>query len=713
MPELSRAKRKLKDSGALETGGDDPTKRPKGIVDVDRDDLYPTKLPRLQQSPTSRTKRSLRARTQLCQRCAKLDIDTLLSRQHKTYRGLPVATLGPVAKWKIGWCPFCSLLYSTLSPAWSNSSEKQPLRSLSSNKISSTWWKSTKTNLLELDHSLRCIVSQPEGLNGPVRTIEEKINNYEIVKDWISLCRNHHTKVCSIGNTSSIPSLRLIECKTGKLVPAKNHPYVALSYVWGFSSETSEDPDKLPDKLPRTIKDAMTVTERLDFRYLWVDRYCINQRRKEDVAEQVGKMDLIYQNAELTIVAAAGDDPSYGLPGVCERKRMSHNLTTCANIGKHFLISTYAYPMHSVLGTKWITRAWTYQEGLLSRRRLVFTEEQMYFECYGMYCCESINFSMEEMHRKDMQGFKRVFCEDNRVGMFPKGVGSTSIEIVRRIEEYSRRSLGDPTDILKGMLGIFNAFERSRLGINHCSGIPILPSIPARGKPIEGWTPAMGFFTGMFWDLEERAERRPGFPSWSWTGWHGPVKWREQNWPSIGVDPNVQLSVELIDGRVLKWEAFQELTSKANLNLQLSNFIRITTWTIRIRIDKRKRQKNKNIYTAKVDLEDGGYLLWTFKSKSKVELSRGQLCTGIILGHSIEDSSMGPTGPAILVVCKIDNTMERVGLGWVDQFYYERYNKDNVCDIAEDEEGYHLAWRNPICLEPLNLVKSWEEIRLG
>jgi len=76
-------------------------------------------------------------------------------------------------------------------------------------------------------------------------------------------------------------------------------------------------------------------------------------------------MDLIYQNAELTIVAAAGDDPSYGLPGVCEQKRKSYNLTTCANIGKHFLISTYAYPVHSVLGTKWITRAWTYQEGLL------------------------------------------------------------------------------------------------------------------------------------------------------------------------------------------------------------------------------------------------------------------------------------------------------------------------------------------------------------
>lgn len=114
-----------------------------------------------------------------------------------------------------------------------------------------------------------------------------------------------------------------------------------------------------------------------------------------------------------------------------------------------------------------------------------------------------------------------------------------------------------------------------------------------------------------------------------------------------------------------------------------------------------------------MDLEDGGYLVWKFKSEWKVELLRGQLCTGIILGHSIDEMSMGPTGPAILVVCKIDNIMERVGFGWVDQSNYKRHNKDNVCDIAVDEEGYALGLINPIYLEPLNLVKSWEEIRLG
>ncbi|KAH7397632.1 heterokaryon incompatibility protein-domain-containing protein [Cadophora sp. MPI-SDFR-AT-0126] len=707
MSELSRAKNKSKHSISLATEVDGLAKRQKRAAD---DDLYPTELSTIRQPLTSQTKESRPIRNQLCQRCTKLDIDSLLSRQHKTRRGLPVAALSPVAQWKIGRCPLCSLLYSTLSPQPANVSDKQPLRSLSSNKIKSTWWKSIKTNFLELDNGRRCIVSQPDGLNGPIKIIGKKIDNYEIVKDWINLCRNHHTMSCSVGDAPSIPSLRLIDCKTGELVPATNHPYVALSYVWGLSSETSKEPDKLPDDLPCTIKDAMTVTNRLDFRYLWVDRYCINQQRKEDVAEQVGQMDLIYQNAELTIIAAAGDNPTYGLPGVCERERKPHNLTTCAKIGRNFLISLDPYLTSLLAGTKWETRAWTYQEGLLSRRRLVFAEEQMYFECYGMYCCESINLPTEQMHRQDMQGFKSDFCEDNHVGIFPKGVGSTSLEVFRRIEEYSTRSLGNPTDILKGMLGIFNAFERNRLGIKQCSGIPILPSMPTRGKSIEAWTPAMGFLAGMFWDLKERTGRRPGFPSWSWTGWQGPVTWtdtEDTDWPSIKVDPNAQLSIELIDGRVLKWEDFQNSTSKANLDLHLSNFVRLTTWTTRLQIRKRDRQKDKDEYTAKVNLEDGGYLYWKFKSISNLELLRGQICTGIILGHSIKDISMRPTGPAILVVCQIGHAVERIGFGWVDQFEYERYSKDSVREIKK------YLWENPMYLEPFTIVTSWEEIRLG
>jgi hypothetical protein len=101
-----------------------------------------------------------------------------------------------------------------------------------------------------------------------------------------------------------------------------------------------------------------------------------------------------------------------------------------------FLISTESWPKEVVEKNKWKTRAWTYQEPLLSRRRVIFTEEQMYFEYYGMYCHESVHFPLQTMHRKDMQGFKSVFCSKKLIGMFPKGVGTTSIEIVQHIEEY-------------------------------------------------------------------------------------------------------------------------------------------------------------------------------------------------------------------------------------------------------------------------------------
>jgi hypothetical protein len=326
----------------------------------------------------------LRAQSHLCRRCAGIDLDILLSRPHKTQAGQPAKKLNPVRNWNIDSCHLCSLLYSAIDVAVWASARVVPFRTFSSNKMEDRTWSSISTNLLQVGHAGRYIVSQPEGITGPIKLIKENIDSFDIVKTWINLCQNQHTKICSIENRSSVPGLRLIDCDTKTLVPGEAHLYVALSYVWGYSSETSEDPNKLPENLPNTIKDAITVTKRLGYRYIWIDRYCIDQTNKEGTADQVGKMDLIYQNAELTIIAAIGEDPSYGLPGVGQRKREPQYLTACAKVGRHFLISTDARPKLAIANTKWETRAWAYQEALLSRRRLVFAKGQMYFECYGM-----------------------------------------------------------------------------------------------------------------------------------------------------------------------------------------------------------------------------------------------------------------------------------------------------------------------------------------
>lgn len=302
----------------------------------------------------------------------------LLSRSHKTQAGQATKELSPVPSWDILSCALCSLFRSTLRPFWSKQAgRKVPLRTYSSNKMVDKVWSSISTNFLEVGHSGRYIVSQPEGVDGPVKIIKDEINSFDYVKDWISLCSSRH-RICDVEVRSSNACQKLIDCETRAIVIGENRPYVALSYVWGLSSDKSEDANRLPTNVPNTIQDAMTVTKRLGYRYLWVDRYCIDQENEQETADQVGKMDLIYHNAELTIIAAIGKDPSYGLPGVGLRKRKPKPLTACAKIGSHFLISI-RWPKSAVEGTRWTTRAWTYQEALLSRRRLVFTKSQMFF----------------------------------------------------------------------------------------------------------------------------------------------------------------------------------------------------------------------------------------------------------------------------------------------------------------------------------------------
>ncbi len=50
-----------------------------------------------------------------------------------------------------------------------------------------------------------------------------------------------------------------------------------------------------------------------------------------------------------------------------------------------------------------------------------------------------------------------------------------------------------------------------------------------------------------------------GFPRWSWTGWKGSVDWafEEAYWAIIQGDLDIQVRVELQNGRVVPWTAFQ------------------------------------------------------------------------------------------------------------------------------------------------------------
>jgi hypothetical protein len=126
------------------------------------------------------------------------------------------------------------------------------------------------------------------------------------------------------------------------------------------------------------------------------------------------------------------------------------------------------------------------------------------------------------------------------MGMFPRELGANAWEFVVHVEEYSQRELSNPADILEDFRGILRAFEEGPLHIRHCFGVPMMPRAP---KPFASWfgiggaeyakeiyesyhwSPVSGFCIRMCRTTEEPLERRPGFPTWSCSGYKGRVQW--------------------------------------------------------------------------------------------------------------------------------------------------------------------------------------------
>lgn len=365
-----------------------------------------------------------------------------------------------------------------------------------------------------------------------------------VVLAWLGRCRNMHHQSCSNGPSRAVSGLKLIDCTTNSLVvAASGTQYVALSYVWGRVKTVSMEPKSstIPvSQLSTSILDAMSVTAALGFRYLWVDQYCIDQDDPVSKQEQITHMDLIYHNATLTIVAAAGGDQSFGLPGV-SKARISPGKIAIA--GRYNIIQFPPDIHYTIRSSAWFQRAWTFQEGLLSRRSLVFTENQVYYECAGTTFQEAIEYGPGSTHGLD-----------DGSGVFSpwrgKVLGSTDLEtfatkdasfhqVQRLVEQFTARRLSFDADSLNAFLGVLRYFETNH-DVYHIWGIPFVvhPTMVshhprhADAYLVDGlcWRHVhscwgdKGPEPGADGGERRRPRRRAGFPSWSWAGWEGAIK---------------------------------------------------------------------------------------------------------------------------------------------------------------------------------------------
>ncbi|KAJ4364655.1 hypothetical protein N0V83_009252 [Neocucurbitaria cava] len=407
------------------------------------------------------------------------------------------------------------------------------------------------------------------------RDIQLNQVNWKIVKQWLLYCESKHEKSCGAVESVDLPGFRVIDCETRTIVEApRKCPFVTLSYVWGPGSSPSFRL-KLPTRLPLLIEDAMTCTKMIGLRYLWVDRYCIDQEDVNSKHDLIQNMDRIYRGSAVTIIHAAGTSPDCGLPGVSGTSRRP--LDSVSLGGNRKSLKMLPNTIRDVAESKWSTRGWTYQEGLLPRRRLVFTTSQIYFQCLEMHCSEVLPVDFPVRVADAVVGLHDVlehpFLEEGRpMRVFPSletmmgSYGAWNI-----IRKYLQMELSFESDMLNAIVGILRHI------CVHFWGVPIailrkVDYLTARPETSSDTDPEETFLTALMWepddlfmDPAEVISRREGFPSWSWIAWRG-LTIIIQGTAEYG-STNLDIGVEIKDQTGRKWSISKYLKEMAeNIN---------------------------------------------------------------------------------------------------------------------------------------------------
>ncbi|UKZ48019.1 hypothetical protein TrVGV298_002255 [Trichoderma virens] len=286
------------------------------------------------------------------------------------------------------------------------------------------------------------------------------LQQFSLLNEWIELCNQNHSCFPDTSDTyqpGCMPT-RVIDVRQLRLVEISKrtkHKYIALSHCWGklkleekfcTTSHNIEILKKnIPLKsLPKSFQDAVTVTRALRISYLWIDSLCIIQDDTKDWESEASKMGDVFNSAYCTIAASSAASSLDGFLGVRSPRACVTVQTTRGPLQlAEFIDNFHAHVEQSVLST----RGWVLQERALSRRTIYFTSTQVYWECGGGVCCETL---------AGLRNPKSQFLGDSN---FPasglKYYKDDRIRLIQHIYQiYSKLHLTNATDRPKAIIGL-------------------------------------------------------------------------------------------------------------------------------------------------------------------------------------------------------------------------------------------------------------------
>ena len=370
-----------------------------------------------------------------------------------------------------------------------------------------------------------------------------------VARSWLKECESCHGPRCSVPGWASALQrpefLRVVDVKEYRVKEIKNPKdcrYLALSYRWGNGQKIRlekrnqralEQKGGLLKYLTphqQTILDAIDVVRAMGEDYLWVDALCIVQDDRVSSSKQIGLMDQIYGSALATIVAADGTGMDHGLVGIRgsrqqftgkRRQIFQQHVKIDDTLAVAVPLSTRDYDID---GSSWNSRAWTYQERLLSRRLIFFRHGEILWHCRQMICREDMKAddSGIPLRRLDWLTLKREHfgeaidpeysegcIEVTRFGVTRLVRPSTFAQYAKAVGQYTRRKIKDADEVESAFAGLSRIFSM-------CFHSPMTFCLPERFLGI-----------ALLWRPLEGLERREGFPSWSWSGWIGQIAYND------------------------------------------------------------------------------------------------------------------------------------------------------------------------------------------